>query len=190
MLQRQISVVISLPMIVQLGKTLLLLKRSADYALGVVYHVKQQHFNPHPTSRPGATSWMILYPLIPLCFNPHLTSRPGATSSSHWLSKLKSGFQPSPNLKAGCNAARLDQVEQDHKVSTLTQPQGRVQLTHAGSCCYFSEFQPSPNLKAGCNPAQVTMSEPDTLQWHLERGPYSLESSWDQQRSRAFLTRM
>src|SRR5437667_4777461 len=63
--QRQISVVISLPMIVQLGKTLLLLKRSADYALGVVYHVKQQHFNPHPTSRPGATSWMILYPLIP-----------------------------------------------------------------------------------------------------------------------------
>src|SRR6266581_4542816 len=72
--QRQISVVISLPMIVQLGKTLLLLKRSADYALGVVYHVKQQHFNPHPTSRPGATSWMILYPLIPLCFNPHPTS--------------------------------------------------------------------------------------------------------------------
>jgi hypothetical protein len=65
MLQRQISVVISLPMIVQLGKTLLLLKRSADYALGVVYHVKQQHFNPHPTSRAGATSWMILYPLIP-----------------------------------------------------------------------------------------------------------------------------
>jgi hypothetical protein len=42
MLQRQISVVISLPMIVQLGKTLLLLKRPADYALGVVYHVKQQ----------------------------------------------------------------------------------------------------------------------------------------------------
>src|SRR6266581_8994169 len=77
--QRQISVVISLPMIVQLGKTLLLLKRSADYALGVVYHVKQQHFNPHPTTRPGATSWMILYPLIPLCFNPHPTTRPGAT---------------------------------------------------------------------------------------------------------------
>ncbi len=36
MLQRQISVVISLPMIVQLGKTLLLLKRSADYALGIL----------------------------------------------------------------------------------------------------------------------------------------------------------
>ena len=33
MLQRQISVFISLPMIVQLGKTLLLLNRSADYAL-------------------------------------------------------------------------------------------------------------------------------------------------------------
>src|SRR3989454_4023253 len=33
MLQRQISVVISLPMIVQFGKTLLLLKRAADYAL-------------------------------------------------------------------------------------------------------------------------------------------------------------
>ncbi len=32
-LQRQISVFISLPMIVQLGKTLLLLNRSADYAL-------------------------------------------------------------------------------------------------------------------------------------------------------------
>jgi hypothetical protein len=36
MLQRQISVVISLPMIVQPGKTLLLLKRSADYALETI----------------------------------------------------------------------------------------------------------------------------------------------------------
>jgi len=40
MLQRQISAFISLPMIVQLGKTLLLLKRSADYALEREYKTK------------------------------------------------------------------------------------------------------------------------------------------------------
>src|SRR6266487_5219051 len=101
MLQRQISVVISLPMIVQLGKTLLLLKRSADYALGVVYHVKQQHFNPHPTTRPGATSWMILYPLIPLCFNPHPTTRPGATACARRLTAPLQGFNPHPTTRPG-----------------------------------------------------------------------------------------
>src|SRR6266487_803720 len=40
----------------------------------------RKSFNPHPTSRPGATSATHSYARRAYCFNPHPTSRPGATS--------------------------------------------------------------------------------------------------------------
>ena len=62
----------------------------------------QDSFNPHPTSRPGATSCAPVNVPLPQCFNPHPTSRPGATIAARAFS-LPDEFQPSPNLKAGCN---------------------------------------------------------------------------------------
>ena len=60
-------------------------------------------------------------------------------------------FQPSPNLKAGCNPRRRKNLLKCHEVSTLTQPQGRVQHCTTMPCPAYFLFQPSPNLKAGCN---------------------------------------
>ena len=85
-------------------------------------------FNPHPTSRPGATWKKQANQQPQQSFNPHPTSRPGATPLPQRTLKSSAMFQPSPNLKAGCN--RL--------------PQGAKIPAPIG-------FQPSPNLKAGCN---------------------------------------
>jgi len=41
--------------------------------------------------------------------------------------------------------------KQAHLVSTLTQPQGRVQRCYILHHISLYLFQPSPNLKAGCN---------------------------------------
>jgi len=56
-------------------------------------------------------------------------------------------FQPSPNLKAGCNAVILSDSEESTSVSTLTQPQGRVQHHPQTKHTTPERFQPSPNLK-------------------------------------------
>ena len=130
-------------------------------------------FNPHPTSRPGATN--------PgrdarsrQTFQPSPNLKAGCNSYAVVRVQNQPVFQPSPNLKAGCNV-RMPDNSWTEVVSTLTQPQGRVQLTlsikqadclsfnpHPTSrpgatidrylvklCCLM--FQPSPNLKAGCN---------------------------------------
>jgi len=60
-------------------------------------------------------------------------------------------FQPSPNLKAGCNSVIGLAPTPVLGVSTLTQPQGRVQRCSVVLDGGFGWFQPSPNLKAGCN---------------------------------------
>src|SRR6266496_1152207 len=60
-------------------------------------------------------------------------------------------FQPSPNLKAGCNAGVEAERRRGRAVSTLTQPQGRVQHVSIAGKMDGGMFQPSPNLKAGCN---------------------------------------
>ena len=112
--------------------------------------------------------------MISMCgFNPHPTSRPGATFIATFPIVKVILFQPSPNLKAGATSS-FDIPNTSWTVSTLTQPQGRVnkliQEYEQGDACFNPHptsrpgatlpqrtlkssgmFQPSPNLKAGCN---------------------------------------
>ena len=108
-------------------------------------------FNPHPTSRPGATSTVIGLD-VPGCkfqpspnlkagcnilgllvsdddtesFNPHPTSRPGATLVDLRIMPHSLSFNPHPTSRPGATLYRLILASLT-TVSTLTQPQGRVQ---------------------------------------------------------------
>ena len=63
-------------------------------------------FNPHPASRPDATSHPRLLCVIAESFNPHPASRPDATSDREALELTIVEFQSSPGLPAGCNPRR------------------------------------------------------------------------------------
>ena len=112
-------------------------------------------------------------------FQPSPNLKAGCNSVTRSAVCVDIEFQPSPNLKAGCNPMDGIHACAIVRVSTLTQPQGRVQRrimtkychTISGfnphptsrpgaTCCYgmpsaIMMFQPSPNLKAGCNARAV-----------------------------------
>jgi len=120
---------------------------------GLAHHCRRTGFNPHPTSRPGATPCSSLQVGWNICFNPHPTSRPGATSRLLNVPMLKSLFQPSPNLKAGCNDAARWNGDTIEVVSTLTQPQGRVQHQGRGWIRCADGFNPHPTSRPGATTA-------------------------------------
>ena len=86
----------------------------------------EKSFNPHPTSRPGATVGGHRSAADGSCFNPHPTSRPGATKVSVGITeelRVSTLTQPQGRVQLVASIS----LQSHTFVSTLTQPQGRVQ---------------------------------------------------------------
>jgi len=86
------------------------------------------------------------------CFNPHPSRRTGATAWGDRKQPRGPRFQSSPVPKDGCNVTLTRYLTQE-KVSILTRPEGRVQLTQLVHHGDEKTFQSSPVPKDGCNDA-------------------------------------
>src|SRR5260221_384558 len=130
-------------------------------------------FNPHPTSRLGATMLAATRRISAMCFNPHPTSRLGATpldcactryervstltQPDGWVPRqldaisrqYPKSFNPHPTSRLGPTSSCSPSSAQ-YRVYTLTQPHRWVPHPLFLLLPKSKEFQPSPNLTAGC----------------------------------------
>ena len=131
-------------------------------------------FNPHPPLRADAigSNYLIVIEQIPFqsspaltggcygdttftfpgiyCFNPHPPLRADAMSTLRRSTHSQSGFNPHPPLRADAICAGHGGRPQDHDVSILTRPYGRMLSEQAAHRTFWPLFQSSPALTGGC----------------------------------------
>ena len=106
-------------------------------------------FNPHPTRRSGATSTVPNSPASSRTFQSSPDPKVGCNSGCGARRPRRSSFNPHPTRRSGATLRGAGGTAFRFRVSILTRPEGRVQLTPRRGRLSVQSFNPHPTRRSG-----------------------------------------